>query len=156
MDNIINKIEDMRESGKLTTEQSVDFILQLLLDLHEGQRGILEVLVKREGEIQDLDMRTTNLESKMSKIEIKLNTLESTLVILVENLKTNSKLLDRLDQEMVITKDIIHQTKRRTAYYWMENHRALSTFVIGGIVLLINFHSEVYTFILALMGIRLP
>lgn len=156
MDNIINKIEDMRESGKLTTEQSVDFILQLLLDLHEGQQGIMEVLVKRENEIHDLDTRTTSIESRLSSVEIKLNTLDSAVIALTENLKANNKILDRLDQEIIETKNLSHQTKRRTAYYLFENHKPLAMFILGGIILLINFHEQVYTFILALIGIRLP
>lgn len=156
MDNIITKIESMRETGKLTTEQSVDFILQLLLDLHEGQQGIMEVLIKRENEIHDLDSRTTSIENRMNIVETKIATIEGLMISLTDNLKINSKILDRLDQEIKETADIAHQTKRRTVYYWFANHKALSMFFMGGIVLLINFHEDVYKFILALLGIRLP
>ena len=156
MDSIISKIDSMRENGKLTTEQSVEFILQLLFDLHEGQQGIMKVLVEREDEIKDLNERSSTLESRMSKVEVKVTALEGAMLTLSENLKESNRLLNKLDQEVVETSDLAHETKRQTDYYWMTNHKTLSMFVLGGVILLINLHEEVYKFILALLNIRLP
>lgn len=153
---IIETIEKMRSSGKLDTEQSVDLILQLLLGLHKGQQDILEVLVTRENEIEDLDNRMVAVESKVNSMDLKLTSLELAVGTLSESVRIGNNTNEKIQKDLEITKDMAHETKRHTLWYFAKENKAIAMFLLGGIIILINFHQEVYIFLMALLGIHTP
>lgn len=163
---LTEKIEKMRAEGKLDTEQSVDLILRLLINLQQGQQDIMQVLVKREDEINSLDARLilneartellAGLEPKVATMEAKLSSLESTMLVLAENIKLNSKTLERVDVESEVNSNLVHDLKRHSIVYWIRGHKILSIFTLGALLTLINYHTEVYNIIMMLLGFRVP
>lgn len=154
--NIIEAIEKMRNTGKLDTEQSVDLILQLLVGLYQGQQDIMEILVKRETEIQDLDMRTINLEEKVGSMEVKINSLELAIAALSETIKINNGTIENMRQDIKSNETLTNEIKVHTIWYWAKGNKTLMSIIIAILVILINFHENVYKFALALLGIKIP
>jgi hypothetical protein len=162
---ITEKIEKMRAEGKLDTEQSVDLILQLLVNLQEGQQDIIKVLTAREDDIRALSAQMGRFEDDLDKVEkilpqvavmeTRLCGLEATIGILAESLKMNAKTLEKVEEESKLTMDMAHDLKRHVMVYWIMNHKLLSIFFLGVFITLVNFHAEVYSIIMSLLGFRI-
>lgn len=126
--NLIEKIQKMYEEGKLDTNQSVDLILQISFELYKGQQEMLISLADRQTSIDDLK---NNLEQTDSAVE-------------------------KINEELDEIKKIVNMIEQNSFTLWMQKHPMLSKAIFIAIILFINFHEVLSTYILAFFGYKAP